>query len=138
MVRVWCVPVEKLDRQHLLGEHNELLIILNAIVKERVFIKEKRFPNFYKFLKQNGFKIGWRNHPQTNRFKNRLGQLVYRHNQQTNEMLRRGYKHNSPLPALCQITTYTYSDEEMKRDLETLKQRQKGVGTKKNPKIPPF
>ncbi|MBE3117098.1 hypothetical protein IMZ68_07835 [Candidatus Bathyarchaeota archaeon] len=24
MVRVWCVPISELDRQHLLGEHAEL------------------------------------------------------------------------------------------------------------------
>ena len=104
MVRVWCVPVEKLDRQHLLGEHCELHVIFNVITKK---------------------KKGFYNHPQTNRFKQHLGQLFDRHIDQVYEMVVvRGYKHNSPLP-YTEWEPYEYSNEEMDRDLEVLKERQK-------------
>jgi hypothetical protein len=77
LVRIWCVPVSELDRQHLLGEHAELHCNVGALLGK------------YK---------AYRNHPQTLRFKGRLDQLYFRHQEQIREMLKRGYKHNSPLP----------------------------------------
>lgn len=68
MVRIWCVPVSTLDRQHLLGEHAELHCIYSVIVNH---------------------KKGYSKHPQTLRFKNCIGVLVDRHNQQVAEMKRK-------------------------------------------------
>lgn len=108
MVRIWCVPVEKLDRQHLLGEHHELHVIWNTIMRKRA-----------------GIKCGFMNHPEVIRFEKNIMQLVWCHNEQVDEMTRRGYKHNSPLGVSGRwAKEYVYSDEEMKRDLEILKQRQ--------------
>lgn len=109
MVRIWRVPVELLDRQHLLGEHVELHVIFNAIQKE-----------------ENGIKAGWQHHPQTIRFKGHIGMLIDRHNQQIEEMENRGYKHNSPLVVGKDISpeSYTYSLEECMEDMEVLYSRQ--------------
>ena len=108
MVRVWCVPVRLLDRQHLLGEHAELHVMYNAIVKAKL-----------------GIQSGWQKHPQTLRFMDRLGMLVDRHRQQAKELLKRGYRHNSPLPETHVLEPYKYSNSEMESDLKTLRERVK-------------
>ena len=110
MVRIWRLPVWILDRQHLLGEHNELHTIVSVI------------------LRGGG---GWWNHPQTNRFKDHLGLLVDRHRQQVEEMKRRGYNHQSPLPEFKYkperyVLGVAYTKEEMLADLRLLIER-KGV-----------
>ncbi len=101
MVRIWCVPVSELDRQHLLGEHAELHCIVGALLGK------------YK---------AYRNHPETLRFKGRIGELYFRHNEQAVEMLRRGYRHDSPLPQSS--TPYRYTVEEYQRDHAELAKRQ--------------
>jgi len=93
-----------------LGEHNELHTIVSVI------------------LRGGG---GWWNHPQTNRFKGHLGLLVDRHQQQVEEMKRRGYNHRSPLPNFSYkperyILGVAYTREEMLADLKLLIKR-KGV-----------
>ena len=104
MVRIWRVPLHLLDRQHLLGEHHELHVIFNVITKD---------------LK------GFHNHPQTNRFKGHLGMLADRHKQQVDELHRRGYNHNSPLPDFAYYPEpYSYSEEEYQKDFELLMSRQ--------------
>lgn len=103
MVRIWRLPVSILDRQHLLGEHVELHVIVNAILRG---------------------KGAWFNHPQTNRFKNHLWMLVDRHEEQVEEMKRRGYKHNSPLPKIvAKYEEYQYSYLELRRDFALLRER---------------
>jgi hypothetical protein len=85
MVRIWNVPVEDLDDQHLLGEHLELHIIWNALTQPPPPGRQVR---------------GWRNHPETRRFEGRLGALYDRHEGQVVEMVRRGWTgHKSPLAA---------------------------------------
>ncbi|MCW4004737.1 MAG: pyrimidine dimer DNA glycosylase/endonuclease V [Candidatus Bathyarchaeota archaeon] len=101
MVRIWCVPVSELDRQHLLGEHAELHCIVGAL--------------------QGKYKA-YQNHPQTLRFKDRIEQLYTRHEQQVQEMQKRGYKHNSLLPASNQ--PYICTKEEYTRDHAELAKRQ--------------
>ncbi|MBI3966493.1 MAG: hypothetical protein HY329_12745 [Chloroflexi bacterium] len=84
MVRIWNLPVEELDNQHLLGEHLELHIIWNA-------------------LTQPG-RRGWVNHPETRRWTDRLGALHRRHEDQVEEMRRRGWTgHKSPLPVAPEV-----------------------------------
>lgn len=102
MVRIWNLPVRLLDRQHLLGEHVETHIVVNAI------------------LRGGG---AWYNHPTTNRFKGNLGKLVYRHNQQIRDMKRRGYNHMSPLPIDIKPVKYSYSRSEYNKDYGVLKER---------------
>lgn len=102
MVRIWCVPLRELNRQHLLGEHAELHCIVGAL--------------------QGKYKA-YRNHPETIRFQNRIEQLYDRHSQQVTEMHNRGYKHNSPISGSTR--PYTYSEEEYERDQQELLKRQK-------------
>ncbi len=101
MVKIWCVPVSELDRQHLLGEHAELHCIVGAL--------------------QGKYKA-YRNHPETQRFKDRIDQLYFRHEEQVREMQRRGYKHASPLPE--NHNPYVYCNEEYLRDHAELSRRQ--------------
>jgi len=76
--------VEELDDQHLLGEHLELHIIWNALTKPPL----------------PGRRRGWRNHPETRRFEDRLGALLGRHEAQVAEMQRSGWtEHRTPLEA---------------------------------------
>ena len=100
MVRIWRTSVRDLNRWHLLGEHLELHIIVNSILRGKGY---------------------WFNHPQTNRFKGHLGQLVDRHEDQVNEMKRRGYHHKSPLPEFeYKEEKYVHNNE----DLELLRKRE--------------
>lgn len=75
-MRIWDIPVERLCRNHLLGEHRELHAIWSVIVDDRK---------------------GYSKHPEVLRWQGRLGALWLRHEQQKDEMLRRGYSHLSPL-----------------------------------------
>jgi hypothetical protein len=75
-VRIWDVPVERLCRNHLLGEHRELHAVWNIITLGR---------------------SGYAAHPETKRWVGKLGALYVRHEQQVREIQRRGWKHNSPL-----------------------------------------
>ena len=101
-----------LDRQRLLGEHAELHVLVNAVLK----------------LKK-GIKGGWQRHPQTLRFVSHLGMLGFRHRQQVAEIERRGYRHNSPLPSVGKFEPYDYSFEEFVEDYELLKGRLKSANT---------
>ena len=75
-MRIWDIPTKKLCRNHLLGEHRELHAIWSVITE-----------------KKKGYSL----HPETIRWRGRLHALYIRHEEQTSEMLRRGYSHNSPL-----------------------------------------
>ena len=75
-MRIWDIPVEKLCRNHLLGEHRELHALWSIILNN---------------------KKGYSKHPETLRWKGKLKALYNRHQEQVKEMEKRGYKHNSPL-----------------------------------------
>ena len=75
-MRIWDIPVSRLCRNHLLGEHAELHAIWSII--------------------NNNLK-GFSNHPEVMRWRGKLAALYKRHEQQVKEMQKRGYKHNSPL-----------------------------------------
>jgi hypothetical protein len=75
-MRVWDLSVEKLCRQHLLGEHRELHAIWTVITKN---------------------KKGYSQHPETKRWRGKLKALYFRHEAQVKEMVKRGYRHFSPL-----------------------------------------
>lgn len=109
-MRIWFVPANELDDRHLLGEHLELHIMANAI------------------LRGGG---GWYNHPATNMFKGKLGALYRRHEEQVAEMLRRGFHgHKTPFPvelippeemdAVIEVTP-----EMLEKDRDDLAERQR-------------
>jgi hypothetical protein len=75
-MRIWDLSPKKLCRQHLLGEHHELHAIWSIIV--------------------NG-KKGYSKHPETLRWNGKLKALYLRHEKLVAEMLRRGYRHRTPL-----------------------------------------
>ena len=77
-MRIWDIPVKKLCRNHLLGDHKELHAMWSVIIQN---------------------KKGYSKHPETIKWIGKLKALYIRHNQQVNEMKNRGYDHQSPLDA---------------------------------------
>jgi len=75
-MRIWDIPVEKLCRNHLLGEHRELHAMWVVITQN---------------------KKGYSKHPETIRWIGKLNALYLRHDKQVIEMENRGYNHQSPL-----------------------------------------
>ena len=75
-MRVWDIPVEKLCRNHLLGEHRELHAMWVVITQN---------------------KKGYSKHPETIRWIVKLKAMYLRHDEQVKEMEHRGYNHQSPL-----------------------------------------
>ncbi len=75
-MRIWDLPPRILCRQHLLGEHRELHAIWSILTAG---------------------KQGYRRHPETIRWQSCLRALFLRHQEQVEEMSRRGYQHHSPL-----------------------------------------
>ncbi len=75
-MRIWDISVQRLCRQHLLGEHRELHALWSIIT--------------------NG-KIGYSHHPETVRWVGKLKALYARHTALVDEMKRRGYRHFSDL-----------------------------------------
>lgn len=80
-MRIWDLPPRELCRAHLLGEHRELHGLWNILTQG---------------------KGGYSLHPETRRWEGRLAALYLRHDALVEEMLRRGYRHESPLdPSLA-------------------------------------
>ncbi len=75
-MRVWDIPVSKLCNKHLLGEHGEIHAIWNILIKNSQ---------------------GYGNHPETRRWEGKLKALYNRHEENVQEMMRRGFKHKSSL-----------------------------------------
>lgn len=75
-LRIWDVKARVLCDQHLLGEHRELHAIWSILTTE---------------------KRGYAHHPETQRWRGRLAALYARHEEQVDEMRRRGFRHLSPL-----------------------------------------
>jgi Pyrimidine dimer DNA glycosylase len=75
-VRVWDVDVRELCDRHLLGEHRELHAIWSILTNGRT---------------------GYANHPETLRWNGRLAALYARHDEEVDELSRRGFRHASPL-----------------------------------------
>lgn len=75
-MRIWDISIERLCRNHLLAEHGELHAVWSVIANDRK---------------------GYSRHPEVTRWRGRLGALWQRHEEQREEMLRRGYSHLSPL-----------------------------------------
>jgi hypothetical protein len=77
-MRIWDIAPERLCRQHLLGEHRELHALWVILTKD---------------------KKGFARHPETERWRGKLKALYRRHDALVAEMARRGYRHQTPLPA---------------------------------------
>ena len=75
-MRVWDVSPTVLCRQHLLGEHRELHALWTILSDTR---------------------RGYQHHPETIRWRGKLAALYARHELLVAEMVRRGYRHASPL-----------------------------------------
>ncbi|KYK26595.1 pyrimidine dimer DNA glycosylase [Thermoplasmatales archaeon SG8-52-1] len=75
-MRVWDINPNLLCRQHLLGEHREIHAIWSIIIQN---------------------KKGYKNHPETKRWKGKLKALFNRHEEIVKEMNKRGYNHKSNL-----------------------------------------
>ena len=75
-MRIWDIPVKRLCRNHLLGEHRELHAIWSVLTKN---------------------KKGYSKHPETLRWRNKLAALYARHQELVKEMQNRGYNHYSNL-----------------------------------------
>jgi hypothetical protein len=75
-MRIWDITPEKLCRNHLLGEHSELHAIWSILTNN---------------------KKGFKNHPETLRWKGKLNALFLRNEQLVKEMKKRGYTHSSLL-----------------------------------------
>jgi len=75
-MRIWDIPVKKLCRNHLLGEHLELHAIWSILTKN---------------------KKGYCRHPETLRWKGKLKALYLRHQAQVKEISARGWQHRSDL-----------------------------------------
>jgi hypothetical protein len=76
-MRVWDIHPGYLNRESLLGEHREVHAIFSIIINH---------------------KSGYARHPETMRWRDCLGALVFRHDCLTEEMRLRGYRHLSPAP----------------------------------------
>ena len=70
-MRVWDLPVNVLCDKHLLGQHNEIHIMWNAITQN---------------------KKGWINHPETIRWKDNLVSLCLKHAETKLEMIKKRYE----------------------------------------------
>jgi len=81
-VRVWDLPAGYLSRQSLLGEHRELHGLYNIVVYG---------------------KAGYARHPETRRWVDALGGLVWRHRQLRAEMRLRGYVDRTPLRSRTRV-----------------------------------
>ena len=77
-MRIWDIQPRRLCRAHLLGEHCELHALWSILTQG---------------------KRGYANHPETKRWEGKLKALYGRHDKLVEEMLERGYRHNSPLDA---------------------------------------
>ena len=76
-MRVWDLPVDMLCTRHLQGEHNEIHTMWNVITLGRK---------------------GWAKHPETMRWRGRLGALKARHDAVVTELQRRGrFNHKTAL-----------------------------------------
>ena len=86
-MRIWSLPCRELDSQHLLGEHRELHGLWSILAREA---EQRRTGT------RN--RIGYANHPETARWRGRMGAVYLRHEEEVEEMLRRGFTgHQTPL-----------------------------------------
>jgi len=107
-MRIWDIEPKYLSRQHLLGEHRELHAIWSILVNK---------------------KKGYSNHPEVLRWKYKLVALAYRHLALEEEIIKRGYKHNSDLKEV----EFNFFQEDKQTEFINTIEEQKQILLKKNP-----
>lgn len=94
MVRVFQVEPEILDDRRLLGQHNELHILINLHMRRlRIAAEQNVRPEN---IDWTGIKMGWRTHPQFTWWFGKVGALMQFHNIVRNEIAIRKWKKYSP------------------------------------------
>lgn len=83
-MRMWLVKPKIMCRKHLLGEHVEIHMLIGAILKGK---------SLKGYIHKNLIEIE---------------SIEERHQELVEEMLARGYKHNSPLPEIADIYQGTF------------------------------
>lgn len=103
-MRIWDIPPDKLCRNHLLGEHNELHAIWNILTQG---------------------KKGYADHPETKRWRGKLKALFMVHEGIAQEMVERGYNHQSPLDKTLAkgSSVQTFFVDPVERQIEILRQK---------------
>jgi len=75
-MRIWDIQPRRLCNKHLVAEHGELHSLWSVI---------------------NNHKKGFSHHPETERWRGKLKALYLRHQKLADEMVKRGFQHQSPL-----------------------------------------
>ena len=102
------MPVSLLNRQHLLGEHVKLHVLVNTIINKR----------------KGRTDIGWVHHPETRRYEDHLGMLYDRHDQEVKEKTKIRYNHKSPLTTVkYNPEHFAYSGNDYQQDISILASR---------------
>ncbi len=94
MTRMWLVSPKKLCRQHLLGEHKELHQLVGSILKNKSI----------------------KGHIEKGQIE--VHSIKKRHIELVKELLRRGYKHQSPLKTFKSFKAGKINILENERELE--------------------
>lgn len=112
-MRIWDVDPRILCREHLLGEHRELHGLWN------IYVLGKK---------------GYREHPETKRWKGKLKALYLRHEVLVAEMKRRGYNHESPLERNYAVGEAVQTEfiDPLHRQLEILREKPCGCPVKES------
>ncbi len=97
---MWNVPIKLMCRQHLLGEHLEMHMLLNTI---------KHTTRSLRGFIMNGFV--------------KVHHIIHRHNELVNEMTRRGYNHKSPMNSNDQVKLYKAGNVDIKNNILILRER---------------
>lgn len=95
-MRMWMIDPKKLCRKHLLGEHVECHMFVGTILKE---------------ISLSGYK---------EKGLVEVHNLKDRHKKLSEEMLSRGYNHNSPLP---EFKSFNYGNINPVENLKILRER---------------
>lgn len=97
MTRMWMINPAKMCRNHLLGEHKEIHQLVGIINKKKINVLLGHAK-----LKQIQTKS-----------------IIKRHDDLVKEMIKRGYKHNSPLPNFEPLDIGKVNVKENEKDLLT-------------------
>jgi hypothetical protein len=104
-MRVWDFPPDKLCNKHLIAQHHELHCIYNIIMRSLE---------------------GFSHHPEVVRWHGRRASIVGVHDLCVDVMLKRGFKHKSPMELDFPIWFWPESWQSTEKQLQILKE--KGCG----------
>ena len=106
-MRIWDIAVDRLCRNHLLGEHRELHAVWTILTRK---------------------KRGYSRHPETLRWKGKLKALFARHQELVEEIRKRGYMHSSPLDSRLAVgkATQDFLVTSKRRQIKRLREKRCG------------